>query len=245
MFSICKKEIYQFFSSLTGYIAVGVFLLLCGLLLFVIPSNNVLDYNILDFGYASLDKFFKLAPWVLLLLIPAITMRLFADEFKSGTYELLQTRPLTKWQIISGKYFGALFIVFIALIPTVIYLFAVKSLSTESGVDLGAIAGSYLGLFFLASVFVSIGIFCSSLTANAVAAFLISVFMCLLVYFFFTAISRMPFLKGGADYYIEALGLDFHYRSISRGVVDTRDLVYFFTAIALFLGLTYKKLEKR
>jgi ABC-2 type transport system permease protein len=172
-------------------------------------------------------------------------MRLFAEEFKSGTYELLQTRPLTKWQILSGKYFGALFIVFIALLPTAIYLFAVKSMGTDSGVDGGAIAGSYIGLFFLAAVFAAIGLLCSSLTANAVAAFLISVLMCLLVYFFFTAISRMPFLKGGADYYIESLGLDFHYRSISRGVVDTRDLVYFFTAIVLFLGLTFKNLEKR
>jgi ABC-2 type transport system permease protein len=245
MFSICKKEVFQFFSSLTGYIAIGVFLLLCGLLLFIVPTNNVLDYNMLDNGYATMDKFFKLAPWVLLLLIPAITMRLFSDEFKIGTYEILQTKPLTQWQIVWGKYLGALIIVAIALIPTLIYVFAMKALSTQTGIDVGSIIGSYLGLFFLAAVFVAIGMCCSSFTNNSVAAFMISVLVCLLIYFFFTAVSRMSFLKGGIDYYIESLGLDFHYRSISRGVIDTRDLIYFFTTILLFLGITYKNLGKR
>jgi ABC-2 type transport system permease protein len=245
MFSICKKEISQFFSSLTGYIAIGAFLLLCGLLLFIIPSNNVLDYNILDYGYASLDKFFKLAPWVLLLLIPAITMRLFSDEFKVGTFEILQTKPLTKWQIIFGKYFGALSIVLIALLPTLIYVFAIKALSTHTGIDAGSILGSYLGLFFLAAVFVAIGLCCSSFTNNAVAAFLISILVGLLMYFFFTAVSRMSFVKSGMDYYIENLGVDFHYRSISRGVLDTRDIIYFITTIFLFLGITYRNIEKR
>jgi ABC-2 type transport system permease protein len=245
MFSVVKKEVSQFFSSLTGYIAIIVFLLLCGLLLFIIPSNNVLDFNMLDYGYASLEKFFKLAPWVLLLLVPAITMRLLSEEFKTGTFEVLKTKPLTSWQIILGKYFGALGIVFIALVPTIVYVFAIKALSANNGIDLGSTIGSYVGLFFLVSVFVSIGLCCSSFTTNAVAAFIISVLVCMVMYFFFAAISRMEIFKGGIDYYIESIGLDFHYKSISRGVLDTRDLVYFLSAILLFLGITYKSLLKK
>jgi ABC-2 type transport system permease protein len=245
MISVCKKEIRQFFSSLTGYIAIVVFLLLNGLLLFIVPSNNVLDYNILDYGYASLDKFFKLAPWVLLLLIPAITMRLLADEFKTGTWEILQTRPLTRWQIVLGKYFGALAITGIAILPTLVYVLVVKALSTATGIDNGAIIGSYLGLFFLAACFTAIGLACSSFTQNSVAAFIISVLVCLLMYFFFSAISRSAALQGGADYYIEMLGLDFHYRSISRGVVDTRDIIYFITVIGLFLVIAWKNAGRR
>ncbi len=245
MFSVAKKEIFQFFSSLTGYIAIGSFLFITGLLLFVIPSNNVLDFNILDYGYASAIKFFKLAPWIFLLLIPAITMRLFSDEFKVGTFEILQTKPLTKWQIIFGKYFGALSIVAIAIIPTIIYVFAIKSLSTSTGIDVGTTIGSYIGLFFLAAVFVAIGLCCSSFTNNAVVAFMISVVLCLLVYFLCTAISRVSIFKGGLDYYIESFGLDFHYKSISRGLIDTRDIIYFLTTIFLFLSITYHNLNKR
>ncbi|HWC54532.1 MAG TPA: ABC transporter permease subunit, partial [Chitinophagaceae bacterium] len=155
MWAICKKELRQFFSSLTGYIAIIVFLLVNGLMLFVFQDN------IFDFGYATLDRFFQLAPWILLLLIPAITMRSFADEFKGGTYEILQTRPLTRWQIITGKYFGSLIVVLIALIPTIVYIFSIQSLSSNEGIDSGATIGSYIGLFFLASVFTAIGI-CAS-----------------------------------------------------------------------------------
>ena len=145
MWSICKKELRQFFSSLTGYIAIIVFLLVNGLMLFVFEDN------ILDFGYATLDRFFLLAPWVLLLLIPAITMRSFADEFKSGTFEILQTRPLSRWQIVSGKYFGSLIVVLIALIPTIVYFFSIQALSSNEGIDTGAAIGSYIGLFFCSS----------------------------------------------------------------------------------------------
>src|SRR5262245_5280757 len=168
MWSVCKKELGQFFSSLTGYIAIIVFLLVNGLMLFVF------DNNILDFGYATLDRFFEMAPWILLLLIPAITMRSFSEEFKTGTFELLQTRPIGRWQIVAGKYAGSLTVVVIALIPTIVYFFSVQSLSSGEGIDTGATIGSYIGLFFLAAVFTSIGICCSSLTANSVAAFIIS-----------------------------------------------------------------------
>src|SRR5687768_2439012 len=143
MWSVCKKEFRQFFSSLTGYIAIIVFLLLNGLFLFVFP-----DTNILDFGFATLDKFFELAPWIMLLLIPAITMRSFADEFKSGTFEILQTKPLSRWQLVTGKYFGSLLVVLIALIPTFIYAFSVQKLSATGGIDTGATLGSYIGLVF-------------------------------------------------------------------------------------------------
>src|SRR5258706_9530667 len=239
MWSICKKELRQFFSSLTGYIAIVVFLLVNGLVLFVFENN------IFDFGYATLDRFFQLAPWILLLLIPAITMRSFSDEFRGGTYEILQTRPLTRWQIISGKYAGSLIIVLIALLPTFIYIFSIQQLSAADGIDWGATIGSYVGLFFLAAVFTAIGVCTSSFTGNAVVAFIISLIACALLYYGFNAISHLPGLEGNADYYIEMAGIDFHYQSISRGVIDTRDIIYFLSVIFLFLTITNRNLLKR
>lgn len=239
MWSVCKKELRQFFSSLTGYIAIVVFLMVNGLVLFVFENN------ILDFGYATLDRFFQLAPWILLLLIPAITMRSFSDEFRAGTYEILQTRPLTRWQIISGKYLGSLIVVLIALLPTFIYAFSIQQLSATEGLDWGATIGSYIGLFFLAAVFTAIGVCTSSFTINAVVAFIISLIGCALIYYGFNAISRLPGLSNGADYYVEMAGIDFHYRSVSRGVIDTRDLIYFLSVIFLFLFITNRNLLKR
>lgn len=239
MWSICKKELRQFFSSLTGYIAIIVFLLVNGLMLFVFRDN------ILEFGYATLDRFFLLAPWVLLLLIPAITMRSFSEEFKTGTFELLQTRPLTRWQIIGGKYFGSLVVVVIALLPTIIYFFSIQALSSDEGIDTGATIGSYIGLFFLAAVFTAIGICLSSFTSNAVIAFILSLIACALLYYGFNAISQLPGLEGGMDYYVEMAGIDFHYRSISRGVIDSRDIIYFLSVIFLFLTITSRNLQKR
>ena len=239
MWSICKKELRQFFSSLTGYIAIIVFLLANGLMLFVFKDN------ILDFGYATLDRFFELAPWILLLLIPAITMRSFADEFKGGTFEILQTRPLTRWQIVAGKYFGSLIVVVIALLPTIIYFFSIQALSSHEGIDTGATIGSYIGLFFLAAVFTAIGICVSSFTSNAVVAFIISLIAAVLLYYGFSSISQLAALEGGADYYIEMLGIDIHYRSISRGVIDTRDIIYFLSVIFLLLTITDRNLLRR
>ncbi len=239
MWSVCKKELRQFFSSLTGYIAIIVFLLVNGLLLFVFNDN------ILDFGYATLDRFFELAPWVLLLLIPAITMRSFADEFKTGTFEILQTRPLTQSQISTGKYMGSLTVVLIALLPTIVYYFSIQALSSNEGIDTGATIGSYIGLFFLAAVFTAIGVCVSSFTSNAVVAFIVSLIACALLYYGFGAISQLAGLSGGLDYYIAMLGIDFHYRSISRGVVDSRDIIYFLSLIFLFLVITNRNLLKR
>jgi len=240
MWAVCKKELRQFFSSLTGYIAIIVFLLLNGLFLFVFP-----DTDILTFGYATLDKFFELAPWILLLLIPAITMRSLADEFRMGTFEILQTTPLSRARLIGGKYLASLFVVLIALLPTLIYFLSLQRLSAQGGIDAGATIGSYIGLVFLSAVFTAIGICCSSWTSNAVVAFIASAFTCMLLYSGFRAISRLPVFAAGADYYIEMIGIDFHYRSISRGVVDSRDLIYFLSVVALFLYLTNRSLARR
>ncbi len=240
MWSVCKKEFRQFFSSLTGYIAIIVFLLLAGLLLFVFP-----DTSIFDFGYATLDKFFDLAPWILLLLIPAISMRSFSEEYKTGTYEVLRSRPLTQWQIVQGKYLASLGVIVIALIPTSVYFFSIQHLATQSGMDTGAALGSYLGLFLLSAVFAAIGICCSSFTSNAIVAFITGAFACVIIYAGFSAISRMPSLSAGADYYIQLFGIDFHYRNMSRGVITLRDLIYFLSLIFFFLFLTKNNLIKR
>lgn len=241
MWPVCKKEFSQFFSSLTGIIALAVFLLLNGLYLFVFP-----DTNILDFGYATLDNFFSFAPWIFTFLVPAITMRSLSEEFKTGTYEILQTRPLGHGRLIMGKYLGALLIVLLALLPTVLYAVSIQALSAgNAGIDTGGTIGSYIGLFFLAAVFTAIGICCSSFTNNAVAAFIISAFACFIVYTGFGAMSRIPAFSGGADYYLGMLGIDFHYRSMSRGVIDSRDVIYFGSLIAFFLLLTRQNLVKR
>jgi ABC-2 type transport system permease protein len=239
MFSIFKKEIHQFFSSLTGYITIILFLLVNGIFLFVLK-----DSNIFDLGYATLDRFFELAPWILMFLIPAITMRILADEYKTGTFEILRTRPVTRWQIIGGKYIALLIIILFVLLPTVVYIFTIKSLASLGDIDSGGLAGSYIGLTFLAIVFAAIGICCSGFSNNAVVAFLISAFACLLLYFGFSSLSKLPAFQGKADYYIEMLGIDFHYRSISRGVVDSRDIIYFLSIIYLFLLLAVKNLDK-
>lgn len=240
MWMICKKEWQQFFSSLTGYIALAVFLLLNGLMLFVFP-----DTSILEFGYASLSGFFNLSPWVLLLMVPTITMRSFADEFKSGSFELLRTLPLTPAQLVWGKFFGAILITFCAVIPTLIYAVSVQQLSVTGGIDLGATAGSYIGLLLLGAVFTAIGICTSSFTSNTVVAFITGSFVCFLLYNGFDAISKLSVFSGGLDYYLEMLGISFHYRSMSRGVIRISDLIYFISVIYFFLLITQRNLLKR
>lgn len=239
MWSICKKELNQFFSNLTGYIAIIVFLLVNGLVLFVF-KNNILEY-----GYATLEHFFSFAPWVLLFLIAAITMRSFADEFKGGTYEVLRTRPLTTWQIVAGKFWGSFLVAVIALLPTLVYYFTINSLAATTGIDPGAAAGSYLGLLLITALFTSIGICISSFTANSVVAFIVSLVAGVLLYFGFTAISQLSVFQNGADYYIEMMGIEYHYQSISRGVLDTRNLVYFLSLVFFFLLITRQNLQKK
>ncbi len=239
MWPVCKKELRHFFSSLTGYIAIIVFLVVNGLVLFVF------DNNIFDYGYATLEKFFQLAPWILLLLIPAITMRSFSEEFRGGTFEILQTRPLTTFQLIAGKYLASLIVACIAVLPTLIYIYSIQQLTTHQGLDTGATMGSYAGLFFLVASFTAIGICASSFTNNPMIAFVIAILGCVLLYYGFNAISKLSGLEGGADYYVEMVGIDFHYRSISRGVIDTRDIIYFISVVVVFLVITNRNLYRR
>ncbi len=241
MFAIFKKEVQQFFSSLIGYIAIIVFLLVLGLFIWVFPDTNIFDY-----GYATLDSFFNIAPYIFIFLIPAITMRSFAEEINTGTIELLSTRPVTEMEIILGKYFAALLLVFIALVPTLIYFFTVYLLASPVGnVDTGGIMGSYFGLFFLGAVFVSIGIFCSSVTSNQIVAFIVGVFLCFFIYLAFGYLSQFGVFIGKNDYLVESLGLSAHYDAMGKGVIDTRDVVYFLSIISGFIVFTRTALASR
>jgi ABC-2 type transport system permease protein len=240
MWMICLKEWRQFFSNLTGYIAIVLFLLLMGLFLFVFP-----DTSILDFGYASLETFFATAPYILLFLIPTITMRSIADEYKSGTFETLKTLPISSAKIVWGKYYGCLLIVLVALVPTVIYAVSIQYLSARGGIDVGGTIGSYIGLILLAAAFTAVGMCTSSFTNNTVVAFIMAAFVCFILFTGFGALSKLPVFKGGVDYYIEMLGINFHYRSISRGVIDTRDILYFVAIVVLFLLITERNLLRR
>ena len=240
MLNISLKEWKQFFTSPTGYIALCIFLLLTGLLLFVFP-----DTSILEMGYATLAGFFNIAPWLLIFMIPTITMRSFSDEYKSGTFELLKTLPIRPAVLVWGKYVGALLVVICLLLPTLLYGVAVESLSAVGGIDMGATAGSYLGLFLLAAVFVAVGICVSSFTNNTVVAFIGAAFVCYLLFAGFEAASRLSFFDGKAGYFIEVLGIKFHYKSISRGVIRLDDLIYFFALIATSLHITKQNIIKR
>jgi ABC-2 type transport system permease protein len=241
MFALLKKEISSFLNSLIGYIVIIVFLLINSLFLWVFP----LQFNILDYGFASIDNLFMLSPFVFLFLIPAITMRSFADEQKTGTIELLMTKPLTDMQIIGAKYLAGLVLVLFALLPTLVYFFSVYKLGLPPGnIDMGGTWGSYLGLLFLGAGFVAIGIFASSLAENQIVAFITAVFLCGFLYIGFEFIYSLS-LFGKIDLLIQSLGMNAHYTSMSRGVIDTRDVLYFLSLIAIFLLLTKIKLESR
>ncbi len=241
MFTLFKKEIRAFLSSLIGYIAISVFLLLVGLFLWILPTGS----NILTNGYAGLDSLFSLAPWVFLFLIPAITMRSFADEKKAGTIEFLLTKPLTDLQIILAKYFASITLVLFSLLPTLIYYYTIYRLGNPVGnIDSGGTWGSYIGLFFLASAFAAIGIFASALSDNQIVAFILAVFLCFFCYIGFEYISMLDFF-GKVDELIVSIGINDHYLSMSRGVIDTRDMIYYLSLIALFILLTKTTLESR
>ena len=241
MITLFRKEISSFFSSLIGYIVITVFLLINGLFLWVFP----LEFNILDFGYASIENLFMLAPIVFLFLIPAITMRLFADEKKSGTIEILLTQPLTDLEIILAKYFAGLVLVLFSLLPTLIYFFSVYQLGLPPGnIDTGGMWGSYIGLLFLGASFVAIGLFSSSITDNQIVSFIIAIFLCGFLYIGFEFIYSLD-LFGNIDLFIKSLGINAHYTSMSRGVIDTRDIIYFLSVIALFIIFTKFSLASR
>lgn len=234
MFSLLKKEISSFFGSLTGYVVIVVFLLATSLFLWVFPGS----YNILEGGYASLDGLFSLAPWVYLFLVPAITMRMFAEEKRLGTMEVLLTRPISAHNLVLAKYLAALLLVIFSLLPTLISYYSVFVLGNPIGsIDTGGTWGAYLGLFFLAAIYVAIGLLASSLTDNQIFSFLLAIALSFVAYLGFDLVGSMP-LPSATQQFILNFGVNEHYVSISRGVVDSRDLVYFITAVALFLFLT-------
>jgi ABC-2 type transport system permease protein len=241
MLVLLRKEISSFLSSLIGYIVIIIFLIINSLFLWVLP----LEFNVLEFGYANLYGLFSLAPFIFLFLVPAITMRSFAEEKKTGTIEWLVTKPLSDTQIILAKYFASVLLVLFSLLPTLVYYYSVHQLGYPVGnLDSGGIWGSYIGLFFLASAFVAIGIFASSLSDNQILSLILAVFLSAFAYGGFQLIHNLS-LFGDFDLFIKSLGISAHYASMSRGVIDTRDLIYFLSIISLFLLMTKISLERR
>ena len=237
MKAILLREIKSFFGSPIGYLVIAVFLLLNGLFLWVFEG----DYNILNSGFADLSPFFTLAPWILIFLIPAVTMRSFSDEKKQGTLELLLTKPISLWQIVAGKFFGAMLLIVIAIIPTFIYVYVISSLGMPEGnIDLGSTMGSYFGLLFLIAAYTAIGVFTSALSDNQIVAFILSVFGC---FFFYYAFEGLANYIPPAENLISYLGMDSHFKSMARGVIDTRDVLYFVSLTVLFLSFTVYKLK--
>jgi len=241
MYTLLKKEISSFFSSITGYVVIIVFLLVNSMFIWIFPGSN----NVLDSGYASLDALFVISPWIFLFLVPAITMRMFTDEKKSGTIETLFTRPLTDIKIISAKSLAAFILVLFSILPTLIYFFSVYKLGNPVGsIDIGGTWGSYIGLFFLSAIYVSIGIFASSITDNQIVAFIIGMFLCFIMFMGFDYLSELA-VFGKIDNFIINLGINEHYKSLSRGVVDSRDILYFISVAVIFTLLTKLVLQSR
>lgn len=241
MYALLKKEIRTFLSSLIGYVVIAVFLLITGLFMWIFPG----DFNTLDMGFANIDTLFFISPWVFMFLIPAVTMRSFAEEKRSGTIELLFTRPLSDFQIILAKYLAGWLLVIIALAPTLIYYFTVYRLGAPVGnIDSGGTWGSYVGLLLLASAYVSIGLFASSITNNQIVAFLLSAILCFFMFTGFQSLGNFELL-GALDEPIKKLGIQDHYASLSLGLIDTRDVVYFIALNAIFILLTQAVLASR
>ena len=238
MYAIFKRELFSFLSSMVAYITIGIFLLVSGLLLWFFPDTSVLDY-----GYAELSGFFSLVPYLFMFLIPAVTMRSFAEERREGTYELLITKPVTLWQIVSAKYLACLVLMLFSLIPTLIYYYSLSKLGfPEGNIDSGAVIGSYIGLFLLGSAFTSIGIFASALTKNQIIAFAVAAALCGFAFLGFDYSSQI-FTMQNFETTISSLGINQHYQSISRGVLDTRDLIYFISFCVMFLLSTKLVIE--
>lgn len=241
MFTLFKRELNSFFSSVTGYIVLVVFLVMNSLFLWVFPG----DFNIPDAGYASLDSMFILAPWLFLFLVPAVTMRLFSDERRLGTMELLFVRPLSDLRIVLAKFFAGQALVLLALIPTLVFYVSVWLMGNPPGnVDSGAFWGSFIGLFFLAAVYVSIGLFTSTLSDNQIVSFILGVLLSFIFFLGFDYLADLGF-EGGVQNFIEGLGIAHHYNSMARGVIDTRDVVYFLSVISIFTLFSKIVLESR
>ena len=231
MWALFRKEIGGFFSSLTGYLVIVVFLLLNSLFMWIVPGQ----FNVIENGYATLDTLFAIAPWVFLFLVPAITMRMFSEEKRSGTLDLLYTRPVSELQIILAKFLASWALVLCSLIPTLIYFWSVSRLGSPPGnIDMGGTWGSYIGLLFLGGIYAAIGLFASSLTGNQIVAFILAVFLSFLMYLGFEFLSGVA-ESGSTVFLISRLGISYHYNSISRGVIDSRDMLYFAGVILLFI----------
>ncbi len=241
MWALLSKEISSFLSSVIGYIVMAVFLLLTGLFMWGFPGN----LQVLDQGYATLDTLFYVAPWVFMFLIPAITMRSFSEEKRTGTIELLYTRPITDVQIILAKYLAGVFLLVLALLPTLVYYFSIIELGNPQGnIDHGGTWGSYLGLLFLGAGFTSIGIFASSISDNQVVSFILALFLCFIAYNGLDQIASFDLL-GSFDRLVQKIGIAEHYDSMSRGVIDTRDVVYFIALSGVFIIGTRTVLQSR
>jgi ABC-2 type transport system permease protein len=233
MIQILTKEFNSFLNSLIAYVVMSVFLVSIGLLTWVFPETSVLDY-----GYADMFTFFSVSPYVLLFLVPAITMRSFAEEKKTGTIELLLTKPLTDWDIIIGKYLACFYLVLISILPTILYYFSIVALGNPVGnIDSSSVIGSYIGLILLAAVFCSVGIFSSAITNNQIISFIVAAFLCYLFFAGFDSIALFDVWRNSA-LFIKQLGIQYHYESLSRGMIDSRDVLYFLSLVGLMLLLT-------
>jgi ABC-2 type transport system permease protein len=240
MIRVLTKEFNSFLNSLIAYVVIGVFLTGMGLLMWVFPETSVLDY-----GYADMDTLFSLGPYVFIFLIPAITMRSFAEERKAGTMELLLTKPLTDWDIILGKFFACFLLVLFALLPTIIYYFSVSALGNPTGnIDTPGVIGSYIGLALLAGVFCSVGIVASSITSNQIVAFILAAFLCFIVFSGFESMSTLNVWSANA-LLIKQFGILYHYEALSKGLIDSRDVIYFISVGALMLLISKIVLSSR
>lgn len=241
MWGIFVKEIRGFFSSLTGYVVMIVFLTMNSLFMWVFPGQM----NVLETGYATMESLFAIAPWAFLFLVPAITMRMIAEEKRMGTLELLYTRPVTELQIVLAKFFASWSLVLLSLVPTLVFLWSVYRLGSPPGnIDMGGTWGSYIGLFFLGGIYTAIGIFASALTGNQIVAFIVAVILSFFMYLGFDFIGGLAG-TGKVNLLITGFGIDYHYNSISRGVLDSRDLLYFIGVISLFVISTRLVLQKK
>lgn len=240
MLAIFKKEVHAFFGTLIGYLVIGVFLVMLGLIMFVFPDSSVLDYP-----YATMGQLFDNAPLIFLFLIPAVTMRMFAEERQNGTIEFLMTKPVSFKDIILGKYLASMALVVFALVPTLLYFLTIYQLGSPVGnIDTGAVLGSYIGLLFLAGCFTAIGLFASAMSKNQITGFVAATFLCFLLFYGFFFFSKLPVFFGRGDVIVQMLGIDFHYEAISKGVIDTRNVVYFLSVIGFFLFGTQLLLER-
>lgn len=241
MLAIFKREITSFLTSTSGYLVMGIFLVLNGLFLWVFKG----PYNLFEYGFADLTAFFMLAPWIFLFLIPAIAMKSFSEEKKIGTLELLLIKPITVPKLVLGKFFGILGLAIVTILPTLLYVLCISELGAKTGnLDMGLVVGSYVGILLLLGTYSAIGVYASTLSDNQIVAFLLALLLCFIAYYGFEAISA-TIATGSLALLISQLGIEAHFEQIGRGVLDTRDLVYFISSIIFFLFLTTTQLKNR